>query len=495
MCSGRTRRPPAPVAVCGLAAVLAAASAPLPLERATFGVTPAATRSSPAVNLPAVWDPGTGLNVRWIAALGTETYGGPVAAGGKVFVGTNNARPRDPSRAGDRGVLMAFDAVDGELLWQATHPKLATGSANDWPQQGVCSTPAVEGDRLFYVSNRGELVAADTEGFRDGENDGPWTAEERAGPLDADLVWRLDMPTQLGVYPRFMSASSPLVVGDLVYVVTGNGVDGTGRPPAAAAPSFLAVDKRSGQVVWQQSYPGTGLVDGQWASPSWSIADGRPQVVFPAGDGWLYALEPATGKLLWKFDAGASRTRGASGADTARRKPLVASAALDGRRAFFGVGHDPQLGPEKGWLWAVDAPAAVGGAPVPAWRFDAGGFSTTLSTAAVHDGLVYAADLRGVLHCLDATNGVLLWSYDALAEVWGSPLVADGKVFLADTDGDVAVLAAGRTRRLLAEVNMGQAIHTSPAAEDGGLFVASRTHLYLIAAQAPSQGGRETGRP
>ena len=73
---------------------------------------------------------------------------------------------------------MAFDATDGEFLWQAAHAKLPAGRVNDWPLQGICSTPAVEGDRVYYVSNRAEVVAADTEGFRDGENDGPFTDEK-----------------------------------------------------------------------------------------------------------------------------------------------------------------------------------------------------------------------------------------------------------------------------------------------------------------------------
>ncbi len=79
---------------------------------------------------------------------------------------------------------MVFDAADGEFLWQSAHPKLAAGPVNDWPLQGVCSRPAVEGDRLYYVSNRAEVICADTEGFRDGENDGPLHRRD-GDPADA----------------------------------------------------------------------------------------------------------------------------------------------------------------------------------------------------------------------------------------------------------------------------------------------------------------------
>src|SRR5262245_43904732 len=126
------------------AIVLALTSIPAPR---VAGAPPAVPASATP---PLRWNAATGENVRWVTELGSYSYGGPVVAGGKVFVGTNNARPRDPAITDDRGVLMAFRAADGAFLWQATHPKLE--QALDFPLQGVCSTPAVVGDRLYYVS-------------------------------------------------------------------------------------------------------------------------------------------------------------------------------------------------------------------------------------------------------------------------------------------------------------------------------------------------------
>ena len=67
---------------------------------------------------------------------------------------------------------MAFRESDGQFMWQAVHDKLAAGRANDWPYQGICSSPLVEDGVVYYVSNRGELMAVDIDGFRDGTNDG-----------------------------------------------------------------------------------------------------------------------------------------------------------------------------------------------------------------------------------------------------------------------------------------------------------------------------------
>jgi len=71
-----------------------------------------------------------------------------------VYAGTNNELVRNPKEPGDRGVLMCFRESDGKFLWQQANQKLAAGRALDWPFQGVCSSPLVEGDRLYYVSNR-----------------------------------------------------------------------------------------------------------------------------------------------------------------------------------------------------------------------------------------------------------------------------------------------------------------------------------------------------
>jgi hypothetical protein len=104
--------------------------------------------------LPTDWDIKTKKNIKWVAKLGSQSYGNPVVSGGVVLVGTNNELLRDPQQGGDRGVLMAFRETDGEFLWQQTHVKLESGRANDWPFQGIASSPLIEGEKLYYVSNR-----------------------------------------------------------------------------------------------------------------------------------------------------------------------------------------------------------------------------------------------------------------------------------------------------------------------------------------------------
>ncbi len=111
-----------------------------------WGGTPDRNMVSNMKGLPIEWDVKTKKNVKWVADLGSQSYGNAVVAGGMVFVGTNNEALRDPKQPGDRGVLMAFKEDTGEFLWQQTHEKLASGRANDWPYQGVASSPLVEGN-------------------------------------------------------------------------------------------------------------------------------------------------------------------------------------------------------------------------------------------------------------------------------------------------------------------------------------------------------------
>ena len=184
-----------------------------------------------------------------MSAVGSQAYGNPVVAGGMVFIGTNNEGMRDPKQPGDRGVLMAFRESDGEFLWQHTSEKLAAGRVNDWPYQGVASSPLVEGDRLYYVSNRAKLTCIDIKGFSNG-NDGPFKEEKFTGPKDADIIWEFDMMEEVGSHPHNLANSSPVSYGELIYVSTSNGQDESHvNIPSPRAPSIIAINKKTGKLV------------------------------------------------------------------------------------------------------------------------------------------------------------------------------------------------------------------------------------------------------
>ena len=161
-------------------------------------------------NIPAKWNLATGDNVLWAMPLGSQTYGNPVVANGKVFVGTNNHKgylKRYPSKV-DLGCLLAFDEKTGKFLWQASSQKLPQGRVNDWLMMGICSTVYCDDTRLWYNTSRGEVLCLDVEGFLDGENDGPFKAEPNENKDEADIIWRYDMMGALGVFQHNMCSCS-----------------------------------------------------------------------------------------------------------------------------------------------------------------------------------------------------------------------------------------------------------------------------------------------
>jgi outer membrane protein assembly factor BamB len=457
-----------------------AASATGGQDWSMWGGGPSRNMVSSDTRLPVTWDVKTRQNVKWVAALGSQTYGNPVVAAGKVFVGTNNEGLRDPKQPGDRGVLMAFDANDGTFLWQITHEKLSSGRVNDWPYQGVASSPLVEDNRLYYVSNRCELVALDTEGFRDGENDGPVKDEKLTGQFDADVLWKLDMMDELGVFPHNLANSSPVAWGDLLFVSTSNGQDESHvNIPSPRAPALIAVDKRTGKVAWEDASPGARILHGQWASVTVAELGGVVQVIHPQGDGWVRAFEATTGKKLWEFD-----TNPKDSVWPKTRNELISTPVVYDGRVYVANGQDPEHGEGPGHMYALD-PTKRGDITTTGrlWHYDK--IRRSISTPAIHDGILYQADFSGFLHALDARTGEVLWVHDLLAAVWASPLYANGRVYIGDEDGDVVVMQAGREKKLLAEMNMGSSVYTTAVPAHGTLYLTSRNQLFALATPAP----------
>lgn len=516
-----------------------------PGEWLQWGGSPTRNNVSAATGLPSEWSLGelddkTGAwdragskNIKWVARLGTESYGSPVIARGKVFCATNNGAgylKRYPSNV-DLGCLLAFRQSDGQFLWQFSCEKLKAGRDIDWPDQGICCTPLVEGERLWTVTNRGEVVCLDTEGFYDqGENDGPIANEPTGDAHEADVIWRFNMMRQLGSVQHNMASCSVTAAGDLLLVCTSNGVDGNHESiPAPEAPSFVALDKHTGKLLWADNSPGRNILHGQWGSPAYAVLGGVPQALFPGGDGWLYSFlaersESGKPELLWKFDCN-PKAAVWGGNGQGDRNELIATPVIWEGRVYLATGQDPEAGEGQADLWCID-PTRRGdvsselvvdrqGKPVPprrtqavdekagervvpnpnsaaVWHYrghDANRdgkldfeetFHRTLGMVAVKEGLLVVSDFSGLVHGLDAKTGKRHWTHDMMAAVWGSPLVADSKIYLGDEDGDVVVLECSTKLNVLAENTLNSAVYGGPVAVGRVLYIATRSHLMAI---------------
>lgn len=561
--------------------------------------------------------------IKWGAPVGGYTYGNPVIANGRLFVGTNNEHgylDRYPADV-DLGCLIAFDEQTGEFLWQDSNEKLAAGRARDWPLQGICCAPLVEADRLWYVTNRGEVVCLDTEGFHDEEDDGPiqkewgrlfdlprseqgpsgevgsaiqslnagqlnptlrkhlatagvelpeavevttavagreWRIDAQVDGIDreirarlddqtlsmfqrittadrreADTVWRFDMMAELGVKQHNMCSCSVTAFNDILFVHTSNGIGSDHETlPAPEAPSFLAMNKRTGEVYWTDNSPGKNILHGQWSSPAAGVIDGVPQVVFCGGDGRLYGFRADKGEdgqptLLWKFDANPKKSEWIMGGSGTRNN-IIATPVIHDGLVYISTGQDPEHGQGIGHLWCIDAtkrgdisPALavkandkstvipprrkqavkpeLGEMAIPnpdsgaVWEYsradrnDDGDITFEeemhrgCSTVAIKNELLFVADFSGLFHCIDAKTGKTHWTYDMLAAAWGSPLIVDGHVYIGDEDGDVSVFELTSTpHEPIAEIYMGNSLYTTPVVANGVLFIATRSHVFAI---------------
>ena len=508
--------------------------------------------------LPLDWNLEKGTNIVWQAKLGTETYSSPIVSGGKVFVGTNNASGLNPAhpKEKDLSCLVCFDEATGKLLWQYASEKLSAGRSFDWPMIGLCSTAFADGDRVWVVTNRCEVVCLDANGFRDGENDGPFRDEAAQTEIDADVIWKFDMFGELGVRPLHQSTSSITMVDGVLLLNTSNGPDESYQKVAAPhAPNFLALDATSGRVIWKDNSAGEWIVVGgsscmiSGASPSVATLGGVTQAIFPGKEGWVYGydfndLKLGKTTLLWKFDCNPKTGRFQLGPIKSRH-PLVTSPVVADGRVYVGTGRNPEHGEGEADLWCIDPTKRGdlstelvfnksfknGEQPIPhkplcacevdkgdfvrpnpnsgaIWHYakaDRNGngkiefeetFHCTMGSPVVHDGLLFIADFSGLMHCLDAKTGEAQWTHDLMSATYATCVVGDGHVLIGDEDGDVEIFKVARTKQSVfgdTPPNFNHSVYATPALVEGTLFVASKSAL--VAIRDPKQVALGAGLP
>ena len=246
---------------------------------------------APAEHLPVQWQLGefekgngrwrgsSDKQIRWVARLGSECYGSPVIAAGKIYCGTNNGAGYLPRYPAKPTWAACWRSLLTTAAFSASFPAKSSPAAGpvDWPQQGICCAPLVEGNRLWTVTNRGECFA--------------WMPIRSVAesPGEPKIVWALDMPRQLGIVQHYMCSCSVAAAGELLLVCTSNGVDEAQdfRPGGS---ELRGPEQQTGEVVWSDASPGENILEGQWASPASAVLGGVPQAIFGGGDGWLYSF-------------------------------------------------------------------------------------------------------------------------------------------------------------------------------------------------------------
>jgi len=296
------------------------------------------------------------------------------------------------------------------------------------------------------------------------------------------------------------------------------------------------MDKRTGKVYWTDNSPGENILHGQWSSPAAGVLGGVPQVIFAGGDGWLYSFLADKGKdgkpaLLWKFDCNPKESKWVVGGRGTRNN-IIALPVIYDDLVYIVVGQDPESGEGQGHLWCIDPTKRGDTSPqrvvrkddhtkiVPhrrvqaadpekgdlvidnpnsavVWHYDTFDqnddgrieFEETmhrsLGSVAVRDGILVIADVTGLFHCINAKTGRPYWTFDMMAQVWGSPLIVDGHVYIGNEDGDLTVFKlAPDKHQPVAKIDVGGSVYGTPVVANGVLYIASQTHLFAIQTSA-----------
>ncbi len=466
-----------------------------------WGVDQGRNRISRETGLPTTFEPGkkeketdeivgAGPNIRWVKRIGSRTYTPPVVAGGCVLIGTNNDVRLDAKIEGDHGVLLCLDEKSGAFRWQYTAPKIPEIKNFDTALIGITSTPTVVGDRIYFISNRDVLCVLELQ--------------------TGKPIWTLDLIRELGVRQHDTNNSSVVVHDGLLYLGTGNGLDGdhafVEKPDA---PTLLVVDAETGKPVARDDYWNrTDVSHGQWCSPTLGTVvdpDGRkePTIFYGAGNGVLYvfkALDRSTLKSPekldefganlhriqpdWTFDGNGPEAVEEvkpfkSGRGSASFCCLPPPIFVDNRLyMMFCFDGFTGASPRQAYLTAFD-PTAKDPKSRLLWKtsnIDKGAIASPVAL----DGLLYFGDRGGKFHAIDTETGKTVWTLDLKGDHWSGALVADGKLYLGTARRMFYVLQAGREPKILAEIEMPDAIYAGATAANGTLFIPINGFLYAV---------------
>ncbi|MBU6402295.1 MAG: PQQ-binding-like beta-propeller repeat protein [Verrucomicrobia bacterium] len=482
-------------------------------------------------HLPDTFDPATGKNIRWSAPLGTESHSTPVVAGGRIYIGTNNGQPRDSKQHGDRGVLMCFEEKTGKFLWQLVVPKRSEDPYMDWPNAGISSPATVEGDRVYIVSNRGEVMCLDARGMANG-NQGPFRDEGahmtppadaeappkavaganiepqllrpradgmllQPGPTDADIIWLFDLVAEAGIWPHDAAHSSILLHGDYLYLNSGTGVDNTHRRIRRPdAPSLVVLDKSTGRYVARDDEPiAPDIFHSTWSSPSLAVVNGRALIFFCGGNGVVYAfaaLDPDAGSVL----GNPSSVAAGNSASAINARHRTGGAGVRRLKKVWQFDFDPTAPKENVHAYLTnrrEGPSNIYGMPV-CYRnrvYVAGG------------GDVFWGKNQAWLKCIDATQtgditvSGLVWSYRLERHVLGTPAISQGMVFIADCGRKLHCVDAETGKPYWTADITGDA-WASPLVADGKVYLGTRSgNFYVFGASRTKQllSAVELGNP
>ena len=376
-------------------------------------------------NLPTRWS--TEENVAWKIAMPSWTGATPIIWGECIFLNVAE---------GDNLVLWCVDRKKGDLLWKK---HLSAGNTKMRKQNMSSPSPVSDGKNVWVMTGTGILKAFDFTGAE---------------------LWARDVQKDYGRFGlNWGYASSPLLFEDALFVQVLHGM-------RTHDPSYLMrIDKKTGKTVWKVERPTQAIRESpdSYTTPALLKNGKNVEIVITGGD-CVTGHDPATGKELWRANG--------LNPDNNPNYRIVASPVVFENIVYAPTREKPLLAIRGGGRGDVTESHKL-------WAFTHG---PDVPTPVTDGKYFYVVDDRGIMWCLDARTGQVIWGPQRIkpGTYSSSPVLADDKLYLTNEDGLTTVLKAGPKFEVLAENNLNDYTLSSPAISDGQIFIRTAQYLYCI---------------
>ncbi|HUF48416.1 MAG TPA: PQQ-binding-like beta-propeller repeat protein [Vicinamibacterales bacterium] len=407
--------------------------------------------TSAETNLPERWSP-AGENVAWSLPFGGRST--PVVFGNRLYLQTITAGATSLTQ--ER--LVAVDVDTGRIVWE----KRYSIYLSDVPQHRAgWASPAVDPDtgNIVMFTVAAELIALSP------------TGEE---------VWKRSLSEEYGAITTHGGRTvSPIIEGDTVILNTLlMGWGDLGRP----GNRYFAFDKRTGHTVWV-SAPQNKHYDTNYATPIVADVAGQRLIIVGGTDGTFHAMQVATGKPVWSLEVS--------------KRAILNSVLFRDNTVYITHGEENIDTTEMGMVAAVDA-VGSGVRTGSAIRWKSTGFMPTFSSPVMDRDRLYVVDNGAVLAAFDLKTGTQAWTRSFGTLQKGSPVLADGKIYLGTENGKFYILRPSATGvEVLDEDIIGDPadpdpIVASPAVADGRIYVTSMNRVYAIGTRRAGAAGPQS---
>jgi outer membrane protein assembly factor BamB len=291
---------------------------------------------------------------------------------------------------------------------------------------------------------------------------------------DGKILWSHSMTEEYGRISGYGGrVTSPIIDGDLLILSM---VNASWGEQARGGNRFVAMDKKTGVIRWW-SQTGGAVRDTYYSTPVVAVINGQRLVISGGADGGVHAFQVSTGKHVWSYFFGTAAVN--------------CSPVVDGHLVYIAHGEEnPEEGnTQLGRVVCLDASEINEGKPKLVWQRD--GLKIKYASPIIHEGRLYVADENAGLYCLDAKTGKNIWRFNYGRNAKGSAVWADGKLYVAEVNGKFHILQPGAKNCKSIHVqdftsSTGESdvlINGSPAIAGGRIYFMTAEEMYCIGAK------------